>query len=258
VQSHPDLLVADELGRLSATALKELLGVLPDGTAITSSLARRLLQFDDQPLAPMALQMNSGVVSREVIGALDGGSSGMARCWIRALASRPDVLLTVETMRHVKRSSTLYQLADALGWVEPEVLRAGPDPWISGLGDIESDISGDERPMLITFLTIIALCSDSDGSRRILEMYFATLHEQIIRSYLPWRARDMLIPFLPDLSGNNWDLERRLRLAVARCYVRNHFDPKSYAALSDNKKGRGLLKEAARELTGGWPYATAL
>jgi hypothetical protein len=258
VQSHPDLLDTDELGRLSTTALRELLGVIPDGTALTPSLARRLLQFDDQSLASMALGMNSPVISREVIGGLDHGGSGMARCWIRALAGRPDLLLTVETMRHVKRTSTLYRLADALGWAQSEVLQAGPDPWISGLVDVETDISGDERLMLITFLIVIALCSRNDGSRQILEMFFAVLHDRIMRSYLPWRARDMLTPFLPDLGWSNWDLARRLRLAVAGCYIGNQFDPKSYAALSDNKQGRKLLKEAAKEITGGRLYAAAL
>jgi hypothetical protein len=258
VQSHPDLLDTDELGRLSATALKELLGVLPDGAAITPSLARRLLQFDDESLASLALQMNPAAVSREVIGGLDQGWSEMPRCWIKALAARPDVLLTVETMRHVKRTSTLYRLAEALGWVKPDVLQAGPDPWISGLGDVETDISGDEWLMLLAFLIVIALGSEKDGSRHLLEMFFGVVHDRIMKSYLPWRARDMLTPFLPNLGWSNWDLARRLRLATAECYVRNQFDPTSYGSLSDTKKGRRLLKEAAKETTGGRPYAAAL
>jgi hypothetical protein len=112
--------------------------------------------------------------------------------------------------------------------------------------------------MLITFLMVVALCSKTDGSRRILEMSFPVLHDQTMRSYLPWRAKRLLTPFLPDLGWSNWDLARRLRLAVAGCYIRNQFNPTSYGALSGNKKGKKLLKEAAEEIEGGRPYAAAV
>ena len=79
-----------------------------------------------------------------------------------------------------------------------------------------------------------------------------------MKSKLPWKARDILIPVLPDIGWlRDWDLGLRLRLAVACRYVASDYDPESYARLSASRKTRALLADAAKGVNGGGKLARA-
>ena len=93
----------------------------------------------------------------------------------------------------------------------------------------------------------------------MLEKFFDTVHEQELKSRLPWRARDILLPVLANVSwSKGWDYGLRLRIAVAAAYVRNGYPPESYAALSTGRKVRAMLGDAAADVPGGKPYAKAV
>jgi hypothetical protein len=105
----------------------------------------------------------------------------------------------------------------------------------------------------------LALLASGEGGRRVFEKFFEAVHDQILRSRLPWRAKDILSPLLPELGwGRNWDLGLRLRLAVSAAYVMNDWPAASFASLASNKKTRFLLADAARDIAGGKPLAKAI
>ncbi len=92
----------------------------------------------------------------------------------------------------------------------------------------------------------------------MLEDFFDLVHAQIMKASLPWKAHDILRPILPDVGwAREWDLGLRLRLAVARRYVASGYDPESYAALSQSRRTRELLAEAADRVDGGRMLARA-
>jgi hypothetical protein len=258
VQARPELLVAEGIAELDDDALTELLSLVPSDAAIIADLIQRLLVRSNNKLTHVAFARFPSVAAQQVVLAVDGGKSRLSRAWLRELIDRPKLLLQPSVMALVSRTSLLYELADGLGWLTPEVATAGTEPWISALVDISSDLADDQRDTLSSFLVALAMASGGDGGCRLLEGFFDAVHRQALNSRLPWRARNILLPLLPDLSwGQGWDFGLKLRLAVAAAYVRNAWPPESYAALTGGPKARALLADAALKLPGGHRYAKA-
>jgi len=190
--------------------------------------------------------------------AANGANTRVADVWLHELTRRPRVLLQPDVMGLVSRASLLYQFADALGWLTPEVAAAGTGPWLAALTNVSNDLPEDQEDMLYCFLVALALVSGGDSGRRVIEKFFDVLHGQVLKSRLSWHARDILSPLLPDLGWiRGWDLGLRLRMAVAAAYVRYEWSPQSYAALTGDRKVRTMLADAASDVPGGQPYVEA-
>jgi hypothetical protein len=175
------------------------------------------------------------------------------------LAEEPSLALNPSSMAGVKHTSTLYRLGEELGWLSPDVLRAGTAPWVAGLADCKNDLPRDESDVLNCFLLALAIEVGDRGTQTLFEKCFDQIHNRILQSYLPWKANDILLPCLPQLNWRrNWDTGLRLRLCITNMYIQNRLDPKSFAVLLRDEKGRELLKETAKELEGGEPYARSI
>jgi hypothetical protein len=162
-------------------------------------------------------------------------------------------------MAGVQRTSTLYQIGEGLGWLAPAVLRAGTAPWIAGLVDAKNDLPQDESDVLNSFLIALAIQVGDRGAEDIFEECFDQIHDRILRSYLSWKANDILLPRLPNLGWRrNWDTGLRLRLAIAQAYIKNRLDPASFASLTQDNRVRRQLAEAAQELEGGGRYVGSI
>lgn len=258
LEARPDLLAAEGVLELDNATFATLLETVPADAGVVDVILPRLLERDDQRLADVAFDRFPRPAAIQVISAADGGGVRVGRAWLRGLVRRPGVLLDADVMGRITRTSLLYELGEALGWLTPAVVAAGTEPWIAALVDVASDLPDERRDVLRAFLVALALMSGGDGGRRVLEKFFDAVHGQELKSRLPWRARDLLIPLLPDVGwGRGWDYGLRLRLAVAAAYVRNGYPPESYAALSKLRKVRTMLADAADDVKGGKPYAKA-
>ncbi len=258
LESRPTLLAERGASSLDNTTFAELLSALPIDYDVATLLLPQLISRDDDRIARIALERHPRAVAVTVVKAADAGSAPVGRAWVRALVQNPAVLLDVEVMKDVGRTSLLYDLADALGWLSPAVVAAGTDPWIAALQSVSSDLPDERRDTFRSFMVALALASGGEGSRRVLEKFFEAVHHEILRARLPWRGRDLLAPFLPDLGwARGWDLGLRLRLAVAATYVRRGYPAESYAKLASGQKVKRMLADAAKEITGGKPYARA-
>lgn len=259
VQARPELLAASDAAELdNSTLIRTLRLVSPDASVI-GRLVSRLLLRDGQELACEAFDRFPNETALQVVAAADRGTLGVGRVWLRELVRRPRILLDSTVMGRIGRTSLLYELADALGWLTPEVVSAGPDPWMAALVNATNDLPEGRRDVLRAFLVALGIAAGGDGGRRVLEMFFDDVHGQELKSRLPWRARDILLPVLAEVSwGRGWDYGLRLRLAVAAAYVRNGYPPESYAALSNGRKVRAMLGDAAADVPGGKPYAKAV
>jgi hypothetical protein len=259
VRTRPELLRSEQVLTLDNLSLVSLVAQLPPDASVAADLIPRLLSRDDARLAEVTTERFPQAVAIRVITAVGAGTTGVGNAWARELVRRPSALLDPVVMGHVNHTSQLYGLADSLGWLTPQVIGAGTEPWIAALDDIDSDLPDDKRDTLNSFLIALALVSGSDGGRRILEKFFDAVHGQILKSRLPWRACDILAPILPDVGWiKEWDFGLRLRLAVARSYVDNRFDPASFARLSKSRKTRVMLAAAAAAVPDGKNLARAV
>jgi len=113
--------------------------------------------------------------------------------------------------------------------------------------------------VLLSFYIFLALFHGGGDAERLLEIAFAPVHKRILKSGLPWRAKDLMIHILPEAPfGKGWDVGLRLLRGVAGAYVYHKLQPKSYAALANDKKARRMLADAAEEYTLGSTYARAI
>ena len=259
ISARPELLVLDGAALLPDTDLARYVDRVPADSPVAVELVPRLLTRNDVQLAATVLDRFQQVTAAQVIAAATTDRARVGPAWIRALVGRPRLLLNPNILGQATRTSLLYELAEELGWLTPDVVAGGAEPWIAGLVDVHSDLSDERRDTLRAFLVALGLAVGGDGGRRVLEKFFEAVHHQILRSRLPWRARDILSPVLPDLGWlSGWDFGLRLRLAVADCYVRNGYAPENFADLSSDRKVRELLGDAAAEIKGGKPYARAV
>jgi hypothetical protein len=259
IESRPDLLDAGEILELDSALLANLIENVPADDPVGAALVRRLLHHANREIAGKGLRRFPTFAVREFISEAYKSDTWRIRDWFRVLAEEPSLALSPSSMAGVKHTSTLYRLGEELGWLAPDVLRAGTAPWVAGLADSKNDLPRDESDVLNCFLIALAIEVGDHGAQTLFEKCFDQIHNRILQSYLSWRANDILLPRLPHLnSRRNWDTGLRLRLGVTNAYIQNGLDPKSFASLSRDKKVRKLIEETAGELEGGEPYAGSI
>ena len=259
VATRPELILAGDALGLDNEDIASLIALLAPDSSVAEQLIPRLFSRDDIRLADLIFDRFPKTAATQVLTAADGGSLPMARAWMRTLVRRPAMLLDAEVMKCVTRTSILYELADELGWLKSNVVEAGAEPWFAALVGAEADLSDDRRNTLRAFLVALALAAPGDAARRLLEWFFAPVHAEVLASRLPWRARDILDPLLPDLGWQkNWDFGLRMRLAVTWSFVTNDYAPEGYALLATDRKSRELLADAGGQIKGGKRYVKAL
>lgn len=257
--TRPDLLAAEGALQLDTESLIELLSLVPDQKTNLERILPDLLSRDEAALSEFVFSRLSDKAAVAVLGAASFKPDSVGPAWMRSLVRRPDLLLDVDVMRHVRRTSLLFNLAEALKWLSPPVLSAGCEPWVAALIDIQSDLAGDRVEVLRAFLLSLAIVRGGAAGRQIFERFFEVVHTREQRFGLPWPARELLSRTLPDVGWlSNWDYARRLRLAVVGAYIRHGYPPRSIAELVRDGKTKRLLAEAAAEIKGGKPYAKAL
>jgi hypothetical protein len=258
VEARPGLLAAAGALELDNSTIVRMLRFVEHDTSTLAEILPFLMLRDDARLADEAFSLFPRETALEVIAEADGGTRRVGRAWLRELVRRPHILLNASVMGGIQRTSLLYEIAEALGWLTPDVVSAGSDPWMAALAYIESDLPDDRRDILHAFLVALGIATGGYGGRQLLERFFDSVHGQELKARLPWRARDILLPVLAEVSwGRGWDYALRLRLAVAAAYVQNGYPPESYAALSKRRKVRAMLSDAAVDVPGGEPYAKA-
>jgi hypothetical protein len=259
IQSRPDLLDADEILELDSASMTKFIEIVPVDDPVGGALVRRLLLHANHEMAEKVLRRFPTFAASELISEANKSDSRALREWFRVLAHKPSLVLDPKVMAGIQRTSVLYRIGEDLGWLAPDVLRAGTGPWVAGLAHAKNDLPRDESDILGSFLIALAIQVGDRGAQDLFEKCFDQIHNRILQSYLPWRANDILLPRLPNVGWRrNWDTGLRLRLGIADAYIQNRLDPTSFASLTRDKRGRELLVEAAKELDGGGPYAGSI
>lgn len=257
VKARPRLIETVEVESLDNASLAELVELIPIESGMSADFIARLLGRDDTRLAEATLTRFPREATVAVISTADATNT-VGRAWLRALVRHPITLLDASIFNLISRANLLFEIAETLGWLTADVIRAGCAPWAASHADISSGLPDDRRDTLRAFLVALALSAGGESGQRLLEDHFGAVHTQVMKSRLPWRARDMLAPLMPDIGWmRGWDLGLRLRLALADAYIRFGYPPRSFASLGKGRKERALLAEAAATIPGGRELARA-
>ena len=185
VEARPNLLTANGAFELDNGTMVRMFRFVPPEAAVVSKLLPDLILRDDERLAFEAFNRFPRETTLQVIAGADNGIRRLGRAWLQELVRRPQILLDARVMGRIRRTSLLYEIANALGWLTPEVVSAGCDPWMAALMNVESDLPDDMRDILRAFLVALGIASGGEGSRRILEKFFEPVHEQELESQAP-------------------------------------------------------------------------
>ena len=257
VQIKPELLVNAAVD-LDDSTLIELLPLVPARAKGLKNLITQLMVRDNAVLADLAFDTFPSIVTVQVISALNNRRTEVASVWLQQLIRRPKLLLQTDIMSMVSSSSLLYEIANALGWLSKEVIAAGISPWRAALMGASRDLRKDNANTFKCFLVALTFTSGGDDGLYVIEEFYDDLHKEILKSELSLRAREILLPLLPDVGWiKNWDLGLRFRLAVAQAYIHYEWPPHSYASLAKDKYGRLMLDNTLAYIPGGYAYFEA-
>lgn len=259
LREHPKLLIDVAAQELDDETLADHLSILPRKTRGLQDLIYRLLTRKHKKLANVAFEKFPDITSKQIIKAANSSDSEIPAIWFNELIARPKILLKPDVMGLISRASLLYKIADSLGWFRPEIMAAGPGPWIKALNNSSNDLWGEQEDRLNCFILMLALFSGGEDGRAAVELLFDTVHERVLDGRLYGLAKDTLSFWLPEHGWfSGWDIGFRLRMLVAETYVRCKWPVDSYGHLARDKKVRVMLADAASDVTGGAGYSDAV
>lgn len=251
LNKQPELLFEKGALQIDSEELISMLPLLRMQDSRLDDFVFSLICKGDENLIPSIFNYFPVIAAKQVIKAASQNSSALTRAWLEELFRRPDLLLTKEVLGSVSRQSMLYEFLQQLKLSSPATLSAGSEPWIAAISSASHDLSEDKEDILNCSILLLSLASDADGWKGV-ELLFETVHSRILAEILHEKAKVILDSLLPELGWfTNWDLGLRLRLIVVSLYIRNQWPIESFNALSQDRRVRSMLSEAASDVPGG-------
>lgn len=255
VKARPELLLAPGVDGLDDTLLADFLDAVPEGSRTASMFIDKMLERSDPVLVAAVFERFPLATAEKVIDLANRSSAWPPDAWLRCLVARPSLLLDAGLIAKLDRSSLVFDVADALGWVTAETARRGVKPWLPAFSRMREDLHEERRDVLYAFLLVLAFHVPGDDARAAIEKSFPIVHSRVLASKLSWKAQQLLNPHLPDLGWmENWDVGLKLRIAVTYSYIVNAYDPASFARLASDRRVRDQMADAAIMLRGGKKY----
>ena len=258
VEARPELLVIEGVEHLEGAALLDLMRFLPPGADVGSQFADRMLSRSDAPVVEATVDRFPRIASEKVVDFASREGRWPNGAWFAALTARPELLTETDAISRLGRASLLYDIAEALGWVNDRTVAQGVALWLRALQTTYLDLSDEKRDALFAFILVLALLRPGGDAELAIEETFSTIHGRILSSRLAWKAQDILYPHLPEIGWmKNWDKGLRLRIAVTYSYVTNLYDATSFGRLGLDRRVQDLLGDAADMFKGGKKYEKA-
>lgn len=258
VKANPDMLISEK-ECLNDDSLIDLIPVIPKNTSGIKEFISKLLVRDNNSLANTVFECFPNEAMQAIIYKVNDSNEVIAGVWVKSLIKNPDLLLQANVMGLIARTSLLYEVADALGWVSAKVIDAGITPWHSAIINSQNDLHGNKLDALGVFLIIIACKTGGRDGLSIVELFYEFIHKRILNSNLSNKATEMLSPFLPDVGWFwNWDQGQRFRMVIANAFIRNKWSPHNFASLAKDTKGRSLLANTVSDMPNGEEYFKAI
>jgi hypothetical protein len=117
------------------------------------------------------------------------------------------------------RFQTTYELSSAAkltGFRLSGEFAGQAEVWARAIKQALDNAEGPARTSLLAYLSIIAFRSASQSGLELLFFSFAELRRAARANDLNYDARRMLEANLPDIGYSNWDIDRRLLIALGK------------------------------------------
>jgi hypothetical protein len=237
LKRRPDLITRRAIADLSGEDLASLFDVCATAES-TKTVAETAVRRDLGEAA-------AGILSRslETTGsaAIDAALAGeLHDAWRRPVANARDALLTTDLLSHAGSLSDVLAIAKLLGLARG-VFAVGRSAanWSSRWRSLKRDVAEQVMSDVEAELFSAALSETGKAGWDLVAAVLPELRSTINRQPLGGEARRMLDRSLPYLDYDNWDLNRRMLLALHAMYRR--------APSSDEILSRAGLSEAEAE-----------
>ena len=258
IARHPDILSSPAVAALNSQELSALLDAIEGEERFVIILLRYLSSTASPEAAGLLADHFPDAVFSMVLSTIEEEGAALSPWWFVEITTRAGQLLAGRHLASASKWSSIYRLADVIGWVTLETTRAGYRPWWTGLANATNDLPKDKEAELSAFVLSLALRSKETSIQSVFERLFDVVHSSIVSMHLSWRGQEFLFPVLPDVGWRRgWDTGLRLRVAVAQAYVSLALPPGSFGSLSSDSYTQALLGDAADELEGGRRYSKA-
>jgi hypothetical protein len=224
---RPDLVTARAVADLSSEALARLFetyGTTDPGRTVVDVAVRRDLGGKSGDILASAPEL---VAASAIVAAREGSLND---AWLRPIANARNALLATDLLRNARTLSDVTMIARLLG-LSQGVFPIGVSAanWASRWGSLEHDVSDQDVLDIEAGLFLAALGEPSAAGWELIASVLPELRGSINRQLLGGEARRILDRALPFLGYDNWDLNRRILLALHSLHRRA---PPSEALLS--------------------------
>jgi len=252
----PSLVTEKNICHLSNEDLTYALPLIANSSNSLTALMGALLSRKSKELATTLLDLAPQATANAVLKRASEFGITDTSIWMTELLRRNYLLLDENVLEAASTPDVILECINALGWLSPEVLKAGCAPWVGAIAKLNPNLPSKKEESIAAFLTALALHTGHGSGLSVIERFFDTLHSKIIDTDLSQKTADFLLPHLASVGFfKGWDLGLRLRLSIVNAYVRYNWPRNSFLNLSHKKKTRIMLAEAASETAEGDYYA---
>ncbi|WP_157404858.1 GAP1-N1 domain-containing protein [Pseudomonas putida] len=254
---HKPSLVTDKtINSLSDEDLIYSLPFITHNPVSLKPLIAQILSRESKDLATALFDFAPQATAAAVLKRLSESGSASVSIWVTELFKRSSLLLHGNVLESASTSDAIFECINGLGWLSPEVLKAGCTPWMKSIDTLNPNLLSKKEELIAAYFTVLALQTGQNSGLSIIERFFDILHSKLIDSDLNKQTVEFLLPHLTNVSFfKGWDLGLRLRLSVVDAYVRFNWPRNSFLNLTPRKKTRKMLAEAASDTTEGNYYA---
>ena len=252
----PSLVTERTINHLSDEDLICAMPHIANSPSSFTALIGTLLSRESTELATTLFALAPQATAAAVLSKASKFGLTYTSIWMTELFRRHYLLLDENVLEAASTPDVILECINALGWLSPEVLKAGCAPWVSAIATLNKNLPSKKEESIAAFFTVLALHTGHSSGLSFIERFFDTLHSRIIDSDLSQKTVDFLLPHLASVGFfKGWDLGLKFRLSIVDAYVRYNWPRNSFLNLSHRKKTRIMLAEAASETAEGDYYA---
>lgn len=251
IRANPRILDSSDLVDLPHQDLVNVLQYLGEDGGLVSRVLDRLFVLDDASVAGLMVARFPSIAVNQVAIALAHSISGTAaslpQSWVEAAQMHARRVFELSRfLKDVHSTSEVAACAILLRFDVEAGRGAGVAAWANAAQRVNSDTEGETHQKLLAYLLALGLDAARPGAEPLFEFAFEPIHSALWLGRLSWSAQEIIGPFLPTLDWwQQWDLSRRLRVAVVNAYVENDLNPISFQRLTGERRHFERLTELA-------------
>jgi hypothetical protein len=250
---NPNLLTAPEMWQEPSDRQRELYdsmqSQLQSGGLNITKIIEAMLQAGSDVLAEEIIDQYGSVAVSAVLEWFESSpSSFLGKNWERALANKPEAILSWLEHSAQPRCKTMALLAGLLDPHSAPVLKFGTNTWLPLARSEEGDLDRQSRIAVMSFLLALGFNNPDPQAAQLVAGAFQSVHDAAEMERLPYPSWRLLMYQAPSLSWwGEWDKCERLRRALVDKFIRFKWNLQFFL---DAVKRPDTLREVIRNCSG--------